>query len=41
MMKNISKIFSNVEKGGIQLTTAHRSKGLEAEHVHIIDDFLF
>lgn len=40
MIKNIQKIFSETAKGGIQLTTAHRSKGLESNNVYIVDDFL-
>jgi len=40
MIDNITRIFNNSNNGGIQLTTAHRSKGLEAEHVHIVEDGL-
>ena len=40
MVDNINKIFSKSDRGGIQLTTAHRSKGLEAKIVHIIEDDL-
>ena len=40
MVENIKKIFSESQKGGIQLTTAHRSKGLEAEKVYIVEDEL-
>lgn len=40
MITNIRRIFSDTQKGGIQLTTAHRSKGLEADRVFIIEDEL-
>lgn len=34
--KFINDIFSNEEEGGIQLSTIHRAKGLEADNVFII-----
>jgi superfamily I DNA/RNA helicase len=34
--KFINDIFSNEEDGGIQLSTIHRAKGLEADNVFII-----
>jgi len=40
MVANIKKIFSESAKGGIQLTTGHRSKGLEAENVYVVEDQL-
>lgn len=40
MILNIRNIFSEAKSGGIQLSTAHRSKGLEAEKVFIIEDQL-
>lgn len=40
MIRNIRKIFSESESDGIQLSTAHRSKGLEADRVFIVEDAL-
>lgn len=40
MIQNIQKIFSESAKGGIQLTTGHRSKGLEANNVFVVEDEL-
>jgi len=38
MVANISKIFSESQKGGIQLSSVHKAKGLEADRVYIVED---